>query len=826
MEDKKFFSVILAALLHDIGKAVQGSNHVFAVSREYYGHPGISARLIESLFKEKILDESFFDKELTVMLAGNHHDRDIKESEKIIGENLSLAALISVADSYSSRERESINKEKMGKGNQRLKTLMPSVFSMVENSGTKAYYKVGPLREGDVCGNTLPVDTEDNTGITESYDLILKGFIESIKKIKSKNAFDYLASVQGALEEFFWAVPSVTITDTNDICLYDHLKVSAAVAASLYSYHLQSSTLNDEKAVRNENEEKFRFVAGDITGIQDFIFDINTLNAKGLSKELRGRSFLVSLIGSIISLKILNRLNLPVACKIVDAGGKFVLMVPNTKNTIEVLESVYSEVTSETIEVFGGNLLPVIDWSVSISADSFNDMKKVIKKIEKSISDAKLHKLSCQNVYHKCYRMEKEYNNFVNFGKCPSCGVRPAFEENGKVYDCNICNIAKEIGGKIASSEIAFINYKECESGFDFTDKGFMIYGIQVSFDNVKDKESFYSERIRKSVKEDVFVPFRDISNHVPVSYGKIDVDTFDGNFKEGTLCYYCQDPCDNIDERKSINGAGLLTFQCISAATPLKNMGSSTAHLAVLKGDVDDLGYIFSEGLGDKLSLSRYVSLSRMMNLFFSLYLKNFLKRKYPYIYTVYAGGDDFVLIGPWEETMEAAVVIRDEFKKFTGGNPYINFSAGISLFKPRQPVLAAVNEADNMLENAKARPGKNGICIFGSAISWEEIKGDVNDIKNILSEFVEKSHLSMSGVYRILNYYRMYEEYKKTGHVEFLKYEYLMSYDIKRNYKDNELLMKTLFELKDENKMSILKIPLHWVIYKKRNKKGGGNA
>ncbi len=825
MEDKKYNSVILAALMHDVGKAVQGSNHAFAVSREYYGHPGISGRLLDKLFKEKVLDDSFFDAGLAVMLAANHHDRDIKQSAETLGSSLPLAALVSVADSYSSRERDAIDKDKMGKGNPRLKALLASVFSMVESKGKTTYYRVAPLRKGNDSGNLIPLEAEDNSGIVANYDEILQGFIESLKKIKKTSAFDYLASVQGAIEEYFWAVPSVTIADTNDICLYDHMKVSAAIAAAMYLYHSENLTLGNETAIRSEKEDKFIFVAGDITGIQDFIFDINTLNAKGLSKELRGRSFLVSLAGSLISLKILNELKLPLACRIIDAGGKFVILAPNTENTRSVLGRVYSEVVSETIGAFGGSLLPVVDWSQSMSAEAFGDMKNVLKRIEKSIGAAKLRKISGGKAYYGCYRLEKEYSDFVDSGKCPSCGVRPAVINNGASCDCRICGIAKSIGGKIASADISFINYGTCGAGFSITDSGFTLYGIEVSFADARRNDSFYSERVRDGGTDTSFAAFRDISNHVPVSAGRIDTETQSGDYKEGTLCRYCQDPCGTLAERKGINHSGMLTFQCISSATPMANRGGSTGQLAVVKGDVDDLGYIFSEGLGNKLSMSKYVSLSRMINTFFSVYLKDLLKRKYRDMYTVYAGGDDFLLIGPWEEAIEAAGAIREEFDKFTGKNPFITLSAGISMFKPHQPVLAAVNEAESMLEKAKARDKKDGICIFGSAISWQELRGPVTDIKNTLSKHMAESGLPMAGMYRLLSYYRMYEGYRDTGQVELLKYDYLMSYDIRRNYKD-EVLAQALFALKDEEKMSLMKIPLHWVIYKNRNKRGGKDA
>jgi CRISPR-associated protein Csm1 len=40
---------------------------------------------------------------------------------------------------------------------------------------------------------------------------------------------------------------------------------------------------------------------------------------------------------------------------------------------------------------------------------------------------------------------------------------------------------------------------------------------------------------------------------------------------------------------------------------------------LGFMKADVDNLGFIFGLGLGDRLSIARFSFLSRMLNLFFS---------------------------------------------------------------------------------------------------------------------------------------------------------------------------------------------------------------
>ncbi len=83
---------------------------------------------------------------------------------------------------------------------------------------------------------------------------------------------------------------------------------------------------------------------------------------------------------------------------------------------------------------------------------------------------------------------------------------------------------------------------------------------------------------------------------------------------------------------------------------------------LAVLKADVDNLGMIFSYGLSNTnnkqqhyFSISRMVALSRQLDLFFTARLQHIIRKQYSNTYTVYAGGDDLLLTGPWFEMLKA---------------------------------------------------------------------------------------------------------------------------------------------------------------------------
>ena len=102
---------------------------------------------------------------------------------------------------------------------------------------------------------------------------------------------------------------------------------------------------------------------------------------------------------------------------------------------------------------------------------------------------------------------------------------------------------------------------------------------------------------------------------------------------------------------------------------------------------------------------------------------------------------------------------------------------------------------------------------------MKWSEMEKGLIEVKNRLSEYMRSREIGMAGIYRLLSYSKMYSKYEKNGGMENLKYDYMMSYDIRRNYQGKADLSKFLFDLK-ENRMSNLSLPLHWAIYKNRKK------
>ena len=157
-----------------------------------------------------------------------------------------------------------------------------------------------------------------------------------------------------------------------------------------------------------------------------------------------------------------------------------------------------------------------------------------------------------------------------------------------------------------------------------------------------------------------------------------------------------------------------LLTFEEIAA------MSTGTPRLAVLKADVDDMGLRVRAIAASDPTHQRLRRFSAELHGFFCEDLQD-LVRSYGHIYTLFAGGDDLLLVGPWDVVLHFAGTLHREFGAGPGQRyPGITLSAGIALARYRVPVRHAVERAEELLKQAKGRPGKDRCAGMGAVWRW----------------------------------------------------------------------------------------------------------
>lgn len=164
--------------------------------------------------------------------------------------------------------------------------------------------------------------------------------------------------------------------------------------------------------------------------------------------------------------------------------------------------------------------------------------------------------------------------------------------------------------------------------------------------------------------------------------------------------------------------------------------------------------------------SLSKYLTLSRFIELFFGYKLKQIcldlskkLQNKNENIFYInYAGGDDLVILGPIYGILQLANKIHIEFKEFVQ-NPNITLSAGIHIQNPKKPIRFGIKMADNALEASKSyvkdNRSKNAITIMNSTFSFEELPNILNKIETYRGYLNDKTNpLSRTGFYNIMSH------------------------------------------------------------------------
>jgi CRISPR-associated protein Csm1 len=548
-------------------------------------------------------------------------------------------------------------------------------------------------------------------------------------------------------ETFLWAIPSSTIDDP-DVGLYDHARATAAVATCLHRHHEFAGDLADEAAVRDRERRKFRFCVGDLSGIQRALFRLRSERVRGLALLLRGRSLRFQLIVEAAVRRLLSAFELPPYAALQTAGGRFLLLLPFTREDEQmiVLDRLREKIDRWMRDEYVGDLALNLALTPPFAAADLLDSSRAAKEFEEiglAAEEAKTRMLSMVRT-ESVVKLEFD-RELGDGGICPACGLRPAVPlREGDVGDtsrCRACAAEARLGQRYPKAVAVEIDAMRGAQDDPF--------GVPIRLLERGEKSGVLGWRFRGA--ETALQP---VGERFGVAY----VAKFPENDAAALIAYREALRRDALGEHEEVDAGQVKTFSALALDSQEKDAAGRAvgrAMLAIVKADVDRLGAVFTRGLGERRSLARVAALSRLVDAFFTGFLPSLMDCSFRDLYTVYAGGDDLLVIGPWLQAMRFASELRHRFDEFSGCNPNLTLSAGIALFDPKAPVSRAADEAEERLKKAKA-DGRDRIHavlpVEADAIGWGALFTALADADTI-SDAIRAGSASTALLYRLLS-------------------------------------------------------------------------
>ncbi len=571
------------------------------------------------------------------------------------------------------------------------------------------------------------------------YSKIIRDISGHLKGIRYSE--EYLNSLLSILEANLSYIPSSTSKrELADISLYDHIKMTAAVALCIEQY-LAEQGIKDykrqlfEKPGNIYGEKMFLLYSMDISGIQSFIY---TVGSKGALRGLRARSFYLELVMEHMIDELLARLCLCRINLIYSGGGHCYLLVPNTEAVRLSIDEQEHLVNRWLLDTFGIALYVAGGYVPCSAKDLRNDPKgsyaELYQTISRIISGKKSHRYNAEEI---CRLNEK-----VNKGEreCSVCRKMDQVDEEGR---CLICAGLERMSSSILHQEFFTVINRPEDGALPLPGGKYLIADSQKQLIKRMESQAY----VRSYTKNDSYT-----GKHVATRL-------WVGDYTTG-------DTFDTFAE----NARGI-------------------RRLGILRADVDNLGAAFVYGFrrpdGDEryVTISRTASLSRQLSLFFKGYINGILsngesdylsgggKRN---VAIVYSGGDDVFLVGAWNEVVDAFVDLRKALQRFTQGT--LTLSGGVGIYPSGYPINVMAREVAQLESQAKGHEGKNAITIFGEMgmFGWDCFVKDVlgEKLQTIKDFFCLSEERGKTFLYHLLELMQREEERINTA-----RYVYLLS-------------------------------------------------
>lgn len=824
----EYYNLQMASVLHDIGKfwLRTGQRHhdtYKVLTRDDFGEIGAHSKWSASFIRDMRLNMHIEEYALY-----HHKYTSLSERDKL------LTNIVSKADTYSCKERTDLGHT----ADDVRKEPLISAFSNLKinhNNKTQEYYY--PLKKLELEKLPFPVESKKEAmkgwNLQYSYAELWKEFSADAKIVSSMNPVPF-DTMYYLLKKYTSLMPSAAYVSYPDISLFDHLKTTAAIASCMYIYIIEKG-----EHLISDKTKYFTLISGDISGIQNFIYNMSSPHfaQEGMAKRLRGRSFYINILNENLARIITERLELNDSNILWCGGGSFLILAPNTHNAEKILREYEKEISKFLFEKYGDKIF----FSLTRQQVSGNELENFAVLKENIFYNNSRKKR--QKYLDELDMVFKEEENIPS-NLCIIC-ENPTLDG----YVCDECKNHEELGDKITRA--------------DFIVRTVITDGSTNGKFDIKELNTGYLLLKKENLLEEI--------ERIHKSSSKIQVFTLNNtNFLNSEIINKLEAKNIHVSFGFSFLGNiipysdkfGQLNFDDIA------KISKGSKKLGILKMDIDNLGKLFATGLGDTVSISRISTMSSLLDIFVSGYINEIAKeyyilpeicgecnkkvdkieleispgdghyiyrekekegkiervcskcseKKIPIIYISYTGDDDLLIIGPWDVIVKFSKDVRDRFKKYTCMNQDISISAGINICNPRYHIGKSVIVANDILKKSKILD-KDRISVFGDTVKWSSKDADKGydellKFADLLERLIKDDKVSNSFVYSLITLLRStfgdleeleYEQRLKVR-LEQRKYVPILKYRLARLVKDNKIK-------EDLNKMLVTERMLPWV-------------
>lgn len=787
-------TIYLAALLHDIGKfwqraddrmakskdinlvtqnlsgymcpikenGVFGYQHVAWTHQFFDTHQGIFNSVVDKNTGEFAFRINPFSK-------GNHQDNLVNLAIFHHYPATRYQAIIQLADWWSSGiDRREANMETeqenpgtpLSYGAAKFKKVpLHSLFSEIttnKRKGERTAYHLAPLNPKDAnCFYANKFGENDIKDLTPEYNKLWSLFSNELSKLPVNSVDGFSESLLFLLKKYTWSIPSST-NDMAHVSLFEHLKSTAAFADCLFTYHEQYPDhfdFDDQKKRLSVKEGycPVLMLCGDISGIQNFIYNVASAKA---SVSLKGRSFYLQLIIETVIQHLIKETGTAAGHIVYSSGGKFYMVLPNTPETVEKLKSAREKLISMLWEEQKMKLYLCLDWipfnyqtgqkfedarifsteksSDGVAIESLNQLWKAVSDKATAQKGQKYQQLLLQKYHH----FFGQHGKGIDVGKKDEvCAVTGEESpdlvqlDERDIESIKVLKIVKkqvELGKTLKDADI-ILTHKFGEIKENAAMRG---AAVKVNPLSLNYHQYLFDEiELTKTDAE-----FRSISSADTSRVRILNNTDFLWSHKlKGQQVSYGFLFYGGNKQAKNVATNEVKTFYELA-----RNNDNEPTYLGVLRMDIDGLGLIFQQGIPEHLrTFAAYSTLSTALDYFFSGKLNEL--RDNPafseWVNIIYSGGDDLFVVGRWAEVIDFAKMVRDEFRKFTGGREDISISGGITFMDEKFPISLGATQAGEaefkaksyknvllkeFMSNSNIPDQKNCICLFGEPVSW----------------------------------------------------------------------------------------------------------